>query len=137
MRDGSPVHRHFVRVLDGMARPVRRLIARLVTLSTVVALAAESGPSAQVDTSQLVVIRGRVVAAEGRDQPGSQSRLCVKGRYGWDYAASPQRLTVPLIRIESSIPRARCRRTCAATRTTTGDAPAPAATAAVAAAAPS
>ncbi|MBW0113516.1 (2Fe-2S)-binding protein, partial [Pseudonocardia sp. KRD-182] len=27
--------------------------------------------------------------AEGRDQPGSQSRLCVKGRYGWDYAASP------------------------------------------------
>ncbi|MEP7202000.1 MAG: formate dehydrogenase subunit alpha [Ilumatobacteraceae bacterium] len=43
--------------------------------------------------------------AEGRDQPGSQSRLCVKGRYGWDYAASPQRLTVPLIRVESSYPK--------------------------------
>src|SRR3954462_8181413 len=43
--------------------------------------------------------------AEGRDQPGSQSRLCVKGRYGWDYAASPQRLTVPLIRIDAAYPK--------------------------------
>ena len=37
--------------------------------------------------------RGAIAFAEGRDQPGSQGRLCVKGRYGWDYAASPQRLT--------------------------------------------
>jgi len=43
--------------------------------------------------------RGAISFAEGRPQPGSQSRLCVKGRYGWDYAASPQRLTVPLIRV--------------------------------------
>ncbi|QJY48535.1 formate dehydrogenase subunit alpha [Pseudonocardia broussonetiae] len=43
--------------------------------------------------------------AEGRDQPGSQSRLCVKGRYGWDYAASPQRLTVPLIRVDAAYPK--------------------------------
>ncbi|MHC8506083.1 formate dehydrogenase subunit alpha [Pseudonocardia artemisiae] len=49
--------------------------------------------------------RDAIVFAEGRDQPGSQSRLCVKGRYGWDYAASPQRLTVPLIRRESSYPK--------------------------------
>jgi formate dehydrogenase major subunit len=28
-----------------------------------------------------------------------------KGRYGWDYAASPQRLTVPLIRREESYPK--------------------------------
>ena len=28
-----------------------------------------------------------IVFAEGRDQPGNQGRLCVKGRYGWDYAA--------------------------------------------------
>jgi formate dehydrogenase major subunit len=49
--------------------------------------------------------RGAIVFAEGRDQPGSQSRLCVKGRYGWDYSASPQRLTVPLIRIDSSYPK--------------------------------
>jgi formate dehydrogenase major subunit len=49
--------------------------------------------------------RGAIAFAEGRDQPGSQSRLCVKGRYGWDYAASPQRLTVPLIRIDSAYPK--------------------------------
>lgn len=49
--------------------------------------------------------RGAISFAEGRDQPGSKSRLCVKGRYGWDYAASPQRLTVPLIRKESSYPK--------------------------------
>src|SRR5689334_6817115 len=49
--------------------------------------------------------RGAIAFAEGRDQPGSQKRLCVKGRYGWDYAASPQRLTVPLIRRDDSYPK--------------------------------
>ncbi|HEY6277896.1 MAG TPA: formate dehydrogenase subunit alpha [Streptosporangiaceae bacterium] len=49
--------------------------------------------------------RGAIAFAEGRDQPGSKSRLCVKGRYGWDYAASPQRLTVPLIRRKDSYPK--------------------------------
>ena len=51
--------------------------------------------------------RGAIAFAEGRDQPGSQSRLCVKGRYGWDYAASPQRLTTPLIRREDGLPQGR------------------------------
>ena len=46
-----------------------------------------------------------IAYADGREQPGSQGRLCVKGRYGWDYAASPQRLTVPLIRRDSSYPK--------------------------------
>ena len=32
--------------------------------------------------------RKAISFAEGRDQPGSKGRLCVKGRYGWDYAAS-------------------------------------------------
>jgi formate dehydrogenase major subunit len=49
--------------------------------------------------------RGAIAYAEGREQPGSHGRLCVKGRYGWDYAASPQRLTVPLIRREESYPK--------------------------------
>ena len=49
--------------------------------------------------------RGAIAFADGRDQPGSQKRLCVKGRYGWDYAASPQRLTVPLIRVDSAYPK--------------------------------
>src|SRR5690242_14021222 len=49
--------------------------------------------------------RGAIAYADGREQPGSQGRLCVKGRYGWDYAASPQRLTTPLIRREDSYPK--------------------------------
>jgi formate dehydrogenase major subunit len=49
--------------------------------------------------------RGAIAFAEGREQPGSRGRLCVKGRYGWDYAASPQRLTVPLVRREDSYPK--------------------------------
>jgi formate dehydrogenase major subunit len=49
--------------------------------------------------------RGAISFAEGRDQPGSQGRLCVKGRYGWDYAASPQRLTTPLIRRDDAYPK--------------------------------
>jgi formate dehydrogenase major subunit len=49
--------------------------------------------------------RNAISFAEGRPQPGSQSRLCVKGRYGWDYAASPQRLTVPLIRRDEAYPK--------------------------------
>jgi formate dehydrogenase major subunit len=49
--------------------------------------------------------RGAIAFAEGREQPGNHSRLCVKGRYGWDYAASPQRLTVPLVRREGSYPK--------------------------------
>ena len=49
--------------------------------------------------------RNAISFADGREQPGSHARLCVKGRYGWDYAASPQRLTVPLIRREGSYPK--------------------------------
>ena len=34
----------------------------------------------------------------GRDGPSNHNRLCVKGRYGFDYAHHPHRLTRPLIR---------------------------------------
>ena len=40
----------------------------------------------------------QIVSVEGRDGPANHSRLCVKGRFGFDYAHSPQRLTKPLIR---------------------------------------
>jgi formate dehydrogenase major subunit len=40
----------------------------------------------------------RIVAAEGRDGPANHNRLCVKGRFGFDYIAHPHRLTRPLIR---------------------------------------
>jgi formate dehydrogenase major subunit len=40
----------------------------------------------------------RIVAAEGRDGPANHGRLCVKGRFGFDYVRHPHRLTRPLIR---------------------------------------
>ena len=40
----------------------------------------------------------KIVFVEGRDGPANHERLCVKGRYGFDYAHHPQRLTKPLIR---------------------------------------
>jgi formate dehydrogenase major subunit len=42
----------------------------------------------------------RIVAVEGREGPSNQNRLCVKGRFGFDYVHHPDRLTVPLIRKE-------------------------------------
>jgi formate dehydrogenase major subunit len=40
----------------------------------------------------------RIVYVEGRDGPANHGRLCVKGRYGFDYVHHAQRLTRPLIR---------------------------------------
>ena len=42
----------------------------------------------------------RIVAVDGRDGPANHNRLCVKGRFGFDYVAHPDRLTEPLIRKE-------------------------------------
>ncbi len=39
-----------------------------------------------------------IVRVDGRDGPANHSRLCVKGRFGFDYAHNPERLTRPLIR---------------------------------------
>jgi formate dehydrogenase major subunit len=40
----------------------------------------------------------RIVYVQGRDGPANSSRLCVKGRYGFDYIQHKHRLTTPLIR---------------------------------------
>jgi formate dehydrogenase major subunit len=39
-----------------------------------------------------------IVRVEGRDGPANHERLCVKGRFGFDYVHHPHRLTKPLIR---------------------------------------
>src|SRR5689334_2509112 len=39
-----------------------------------------------------------IVRVEGRDGPSNHERLCVKGRFGFDYVHHPHRLTKPLIR---------------------------------------
>ncbi len=46
-----------------------------------------------------------IVWAEGRDGGGNDGRLCVKGRYGWDYTLHEQRLTKPLIRRPDAYPK--------------------------------
>jgi formate dehydrogenase major subunit len=46
------------------------------------------------------VARDRILFVDGRDGPANHKRLCVKGRFGFDYARHPQRLTRPLIRRE-------------------------------------
>jgi len=42
----------------------------------------------------------KILFVEGRNGPANLGRLCVKGRYGFDYAHHPHRLTKPLIRRE-------------------------------------
>lgn len=45
---------------------------------------------------------GRIAYVEGADGPANEGRLCVKGRFGFDYVSSPERLTKPLIRREGA-----------------------------------
>src|SRR5258707_5269595 len=40
----------------------------------------------------------KIARVEGRDGPSNHERLCVKGRFGFDYVQHPHRLTKPLIR---------------------------------------
>ena len=40
----------------------------------------------------------RIEFVTGKDGPSNHGRLCVKGRYGFDYAHHPHRLTKPLVR---------------------------------------
>ena len=47
----------------------------------------------------------KILYVEGRDGPANHKRLCVKGRYGFDYAHHPQRLTKPLIRRKDAPPK--------------------------------
>ncbi|MEK9645406.1 MAG: formate dehydrogenase subunit alpha [Alphaproteobacteria bacterium] len=42
----------------------------------------------------------KLLFVEGRDGPANHNRLCVKGRFGFDYVHNPQRLMRPLIRRE-------------------------------------
>ncbi len=43
---------------------------------------------------------GQIAYVEGREGPANENRLCVKGRFGFDYVAHQHRLTKPLIRKE-------------------------------------
>ena len=43
----------------------------------------------------------KIVYAEGIDGPANHNRLCVKGRFGFDYIHHPHRLTAPLVRLDN------------------------------------
>ena len=45
------------------------------------------------------VANEKVVYATGRDGPANHNRLCVKGRFGFDYIHHPHRLMRPLVRL--------------------------------------
>src|SRR6476661_2053346 len=40
----------------------------------------------------------KLLYVTGRNGPANENRLCVKGRFGFDYISNPQRLTKPLVR---------------------------------------
>jgi formate dehydrogenase major subunit len=46
------------------------------------------------------VENNKITHVSGRDGPANASRLCVKGRYGFDYVHNAARLTKPLVRIK-------------------------------------
>jgi len=48
------------------------------------------------------VKNNHILSVDGRDGPANKSRLCVKGRYGFDYVHHADRLTTPLIRCEDA-----------------------------------
>src|SRR5262245_57469396 len=47
----------------------------------------------------------KLISVTGRDGPANQNRLCVKGRFGFDYVSNPQRLTQPMVR-KDGVPKA-------------------------------
>ncbi len=47
----------------------------------------------------------RIVYVEGLNGPANENRLCVKGRFGFDYVAHSHRLTKPLIRRDDAPPK--------------------------------
>ena len=55
----------------------------------------------------LGVSGNRIVSARGqRENPSNEGRLCVKGRFGFTFVNSPERLTMPLIRRNGALEEA-------------------------------
>lgn len=50
--------------------------------------------------TEIHVTDNKIVEVRGKPGPANEQRLCVKGRFGMDYANHPARLTKPLIRKE-------------------------------------
>jgi formate dehydrogenase major subunit len=62
-------------------------------------------PFCGVGCQTSVAVKGnRIVQVDGRNGYANENRLCVKGRFGYDYVHSPDRLTKPLVR-RDDVPR--------------------------------
>ncbi|MGE0847234.1 MAG: formate dehydrogenase subunit alpha [Flavobacteriaceae bacterium] len=57
------------------------------------------GVGCQVDYK---IADDKILYADGANGPANSNRLCVKGRFGFDYQSNPLRLTKPLIRREDA-----------------------------------
>ena len=45
------------------------------------------------------IFENKIASVTGQNGPSNESRLCVKGRYGFDYIHHKDRLTRPLVRL--------------------------------------
>ncbi|MFV2003090.1 MAG: molybdopterin-dependent oxidoreductase, partial [Paracoccaceae bacterium] len=52
--------------------------------------------------TEISVKENKIVKVDGRQGPANRGKLCVKGRFGFDYVQSEARLTKPLIRREGA-----------------------------------
>ena len=48
--------------------------------------------------TEISVKDGKIIKVDGLNGPGNRGKLCIKGRFGFDYALNTDRLTKPLIR---------------------------------------
>jgi formate dehydrogenase major subunit len=78
----------------GALMPARD-VAKIVPEKTVDSVCPYCGVGCQLTYN---IANNRILFVEGRNGPANSSRLCVKGRYGFDYVQHRHRLTKPLIR---------------------------------------
>src|SRR6202008_4603882 len=72
----------------GALMPARD-VAKIVPEKTVDSVCPYCGVGCQLTYN---IKDNKILYVEGRDGPANRERLCVKGRYGFDYAHHPQRL---------------------------------------------
>ena len=80
-------------------------VDRRLALDEVASVCPYCGVGCQIDYR---IEDNAIVAVQGRDGPANHKRLCVKGRFGFDYVAHPHRLTTPLIRRDDAPKSADC-----------------------------
>ena len=80
-------------------------VDRRLALDEVASVCPYCGVGCQIDYR---IEDNAIVAVQGRDGPANHKRLCVKGRFGFDYVAHPHRLITPLVRRDDAPKSADC-----------------------------